>query len=620
MKTLRLINYKCFEDSGDIPFYATTIFVGENDSGKSSILQALNVLLNNTSISPSDFHNVNAQPSTNCEILATFAVNPNHLGSIPRDFVVNDEISLKKIFSLSEDRKVMVNIYIRKYIFQNSNLNMVNELKAPELKSICAEYGVEYFGVNNDTKGSVQQYIKDHFDDLSKDIRWYEIKWVAISEYLPIFEYYDSSSYGNPVKVIESTLKSIYRSFFYDTDENGIETLKPELHAKRTEIIEIMDKNIQEELKEKIRSINPKIVDLSGEYLIDFASGFQLRSLNADFGHGSRDIGNIGEGSKKRLFLAITEWDKEIRTAESYKKVIRGYDEPDASLDHRAQKDIYYLLKELAEDERANVQPVICTHSISMIDRAPPKIINHVICENGKSCVHYLLGEDDDDVKEFIESVSEISGLSNSSLFFERCFLLVEGDTEPNALPIIYKKMIGRVLSEDGVVLVNLKGNGSWDQFLKLLSRNKSNATLLLLDSDTQRDSGSRVTKAKLSTIGFCETFLDENVIFIGTNEFEDIFSDITICNCLNHHYPKPDESLWVTDDIQAIRSEPKFSDAIKNMVNKKYADEMYSGRGYVYLKKPEFGKKIAEITSVEELNEITALKMMIDKIQTIVR
>lgn len=312
--------------------------------------------------------------------------------------------------------------------------------------------------------------------------------------------------------------------------------------------------------------------------------------------------------------MAITEWDKEIRSAESYRKVIRGYDEPDASLDYKAQKEIFYLLRELAEDKRANVQPVICTHSISMVDRAPPKIINHVICEDGKSCIHHLLGDDDDDIKEFIESVSEISGLSNSCLFFERCFLLVEGYTEPNALPIIYKKMTGRSFSEDGVVLVNLKGNGSWEQFLKLLSRNKSNATLLLLDTDTQRDSGSRVTKAKLSTIGFSETFLDENIIFIGKNEFEDIFSDATICHCLNRHYPKPDESLWELEEIQAIRSEPKFSDAIKDMVNK-----MNGGRGNGYLTKPEFGRKIAEITSAEELNEIDELTMMIEKIQTIV-
>lgn len=614
MKTLRLINYKCFEDSGDIPFHPITIFVGENDSGKSSTLQALNLLLNNTLISPDDFHSINNQPSNCCEILATFAVNPSHSGLIPKDFVVNNELNVKKVFSLDEYGNVTVRIYIKKHVFENLKLNTINELKAPDLKEICAEFGLAYTRVD-EAKDSVRQYVGTHFDELPKEIMWHEVKWGDISEYLPVFEYYDSSSYGNPVKVIENTLKSIYRSFFYDSDENGMELLKPEFNVKRAEITETMDKNIQEKLKEKIRSLNPKIIDLSGDYRIDFASGFQLTGMKTDFGQGPRDIDSIGEGSKKRFFLAITEWDKEIRSAESYRKVIRGYDEPDASLDYRAQKDIYYLLKDLAEDERANVQPVICTHSISMIDRAPAKIINHVICKNGNSHINYLRSEDDDDVREFIENVSEISGLSNSSLFFERCFLLVEGETESNALPIVYKKMTERMFSEDGVVLINLKGNGAWEQFLKLLSKNKSDATVLLLDSDTQRNSDSSVTKAKLRTIGFDEAFLEDNVIFVGENEFEDAFTNATICRCLNSYYPKPDGSLWEVNDIQSIRSTSKFSDELKDMVNR-----LYGSRGYGYLRKPEFGRKIAEITPVEELREISELNTMVNKIQTIVR
>lgn len=614
MKTLQLINYKCFADSGIIPFHKITIFVGENDSGKSTVFQALNLLLNNVSCSSTDFHSINSQSSSNCEIHATFAVNPCHSTQIPKDVVVNDELYIKKVFSPDISGKINVTIHMKKYIFKNEKLNTINELKAADLKEICGEFGLEYTRVE-EVKDSIKQYIDTHFGDLSKEIGWQVVKWGDISEYLPSFEYYDGTSYGNPVKVIENTLISIYRSFFYDSDENGIESLKPEFKIKMNEIINIMDNNIKEKLKEKIRLLNPKIIDLSGDYRIEFSSGFQLVGINTDFGQGPRDIESIGEGSKKRFFLAITEWDKEIRTAESYKRVIRGYDEPDASLDYRAQKDIYYLLKELAEDERTNVQPVICTHSLSMIDRAQPKIINHVISENGMSHVQYLLDEGDNEIRDFIESVSGISGLSNSSLFFERCFLLVEGDTEPNALPIIYKKMTGRFLSEDGVVLVNLKGNGSWEQFLKLLNRNKSNATLLLLDSDTQRNSGSKVTKTKLSGIGFNEKFLDENVFFIGANEFEDIFSDTTICNCLNRHYPKSDESLWVDGDIKAVRSESKFSDAIKKLVN-----EERSKRGSGFLYKPEFGKKLAEMTDLEELNQIITLKLMIEKIDEIIK
>jgi AAA15 family ATPase/GTPase len=37
---LRLKNFKCFADSGDIPLRPLTLLFGRNNSGKSSVLQA----------------------------------------------------------------------------------------------------------------------------------------------------------------------------------------------------------------------------------------------------------------------------------------------------------------------------------------------------------------------------------------------------------------------------------------------------------------------------------------------------------------------------------------------------------------------------------------------------
>ena len=181
---------------------------------------------------------------------------------------------------------------------------------------------------------------------------------------------------------------------------------------------------------------------------------------------------------------------------------------------------MFYTLKNLSEDKNVQVQPIICTHSLSMIDRAPGRIINHILHENGVSEVEYLKGDDDSEIKDFLDKVSEISGIKNSSIFFERCFLVVEGATEYNALPILYTKCCGRRLSEDGVVLIDINGNGSSKNFLKLLGRNKSEATLMLLDTDTNTSgSKSKVTTESLEEIGFDKEFLDTNIIFIGNKE-----------------------------------------------------------------------------------------------------
>ena len=137
-------------------------------------------------------------------------------------------------------------------------------------------------------------------------------------------------------------------------------------------------------------------------------------------------------------------------------------------------------MKNLSEQDGINVQPILCTHSLSMIDRAPARIINHVINKNGKSYVEFLKGGEED-INKFLDNVSSISGISNSSLFFERCFLIVEGETEYNAFPGLFKKNTGKNLHEDGVVIVNIEGNEYWKSFLKLLNKNKQNATILFI-------------------------------------------------------------------------------------------------------------------------------------------
>ena len=509
---MNLLNFQCYKDSGDIPINRMTIFVGENDSGKSCILKALDFFLNNKLPEPDNFQVINDHHETTSSIILTF--KPNSGEEIPKEYVIDGRVQLKKEFFLNENGTVTVNVFVRRFLFEIKELNLFNELRAPQLKELCIKLDLDY-STADDAKAKLAKYILDEFDSLAKVVGYNNIKWSEISSLLPAFEYYDSSDYGNPQLHIQTTLKNIYRTFFYDYDENGREILKQDLISKKEEIEEELDRRIQENLKDKVVTKIEKVKNIYGNYSIDFAQGFALSDILVDFGTGPYSINRIGEGSKKRLLLAVIEWDKEVKIKEPHKMVIRGYDEPDASLHYGAQKEMYFTLKDLSYNSSAQVQVIICTHSISMIDRAPARIINHIIQEDGISYAKYLKDDDEKDIKEFLDSISEISGIKNSSLFFERCFLIVEGYTEENALPIIYKKLISKSLSEDGIVLINLEGNASWEPFLKLLNRNKSEATILFLDNDIQKDRSREVTLDKLKQLNFSKEFLQNNVILV---------------------------------------------------------------------------------------------------------
>ena len=278
---------------------------------------------------------------------------------------------------------------------------------------------------------------------------------------------------------------------------------------------------------------------------------------------------------------------------------------------------MFYSLKKRSEDKDDKIQVIICTHSIAMVDRAPAGIINHLSEKDGASSVNFLKSEEDVEVKDFLDSICEISGIKNSSLFFERCFLIIEGDTEDNFLPRAYQRTQNRTLSEDGVVVINLKSNSSWQAFLKLLKKNKSNATVLMLDKDTQANTDRRVTREKLQEIGFKDEFLTNNVFLLGTIEFEDLFHNDLIARCLNKYWSKVVGEQWAAEEIQALRADPKFSQAIVNYVNKYRINHNVAFKTFG---KPEFGRKLAEEINPEEFNAIPVFQALIMKIRDIIK
>ena len=100
----------------------------------------------------------------------------------------------------------------------------------------------------------------------------------------------------------------------------------------------------------------------------------------------------------------------------------------------------------------------------------------------------------------------------------------MEGDSEDNFLPKAYHRTTGHTLSEDGIVLINLRGNSAWQPFLKLLNKNKANATILMLDADVQNDRSRKVTPGKLAEIGFQANFQTTNTFSLEQRNLKMFF------------------------------------------------------------------------------------------------
>ncbi len=601
LDSLYLENFKCYENSGKIPFHNLTVFIGENDAGKSTIYDALDLVLNNNSPKSEDFRD--GLNTIEIKMIFSLSVEIEELSQ----YIIDDKVTIIKKYN--RDSATILQILGRK--FEVEDLNNYGTMKAADLIALLERLELPPKSNQDLRKESIMNYISEESPTTVND--YIDINWSQISAYLPLFQRYSSSDYGNPTSSVRKTLDLVYREAFYERDGNGTYSLKNDFSNLQNNIKQSLNQKLETQLLSYIRKYNTDIQSVSGDFDIDFARGLNFSGLRIkNNANESRNIEQLGEGSKKKIFLSILEWDSEISLASSHNRsIIRGYDEPDAYLHYNAQREMFYMIQRLAEDDESNIQSIICTHALTMIDRAPARTINHVIKNSDKSIVNFLTTNEDQDIIDFLNNVSQISGLKNTNIFYEKCFLLVEGEGEENALPVMYKTCFDRSLIECGVVLINLQTNGQWSNALKFLKSNKKNSTVLFLDTDTQYpDSNSRVTKGKLEDIGFDEHFLNDNCFFIGTKEFEDVFSDLTYKNLCNDKFIKDNGSAWIENDFAQLRSADKFSEVLKQQLSRECKRS---------IGKPEISLELAKKLSKDEIENIQSIKSLFEKINQII-
>lgn len=456
---IKIEGFKCFQNSTTIPIQNVAVLIGENDAGKSSILRAIELLLTKQNPSNEEFFALKDIILDEFTLEAKFEITDKDNKADLKDFIINNHLQFKKKYKKDEVFKTT----IQKTIFLDANLENYLTLAADPTKQLLTDLGIADLPNQDARRQAIKEYIELNWAIIPKTTAEKEISFNDIYNYVPIYQYYGSHIYGNPQALVKKTLDSIYASHFYD--ETGSLKLSS-IKGLKDKILNNINKSIEEKLLSKIKIYNPNINTIQGRLDIDFSKGLEFQGLELDEGNGFKLIDQKGEGSKKRLFLSILEWDKEIQAnLINSRAVVRAYDEPDSNLHYEAQRKMFNAITDVANNSKSNTQSIIATHSIAMIDRAPSNSIIHIIQNNGVSSIDFLQSDGDVDILNFLNQISIIGGIKNSSIFYEKCFLLVEGESEESAIPKMYKKLFNRTLSESGVVLINLNSNGAWFNF-----------------------------------------------------------------------------------------------------------------------------------------------------------
>lgn len=594
LKQITIKNFCCYEDLSNIPLHRLTVFIGENDAGKSALLNALAILLTNKSPLSQHYRNL-PNGKTAKQILLSGVFSLDDYDTLPEEFRTPDkkELILTKIFTSDCDQ---VTVTIRGLGFADSRWSSFQKLSAEVQKELLQSLAIQPSS-NKDSR-------KEQFDDacnkglIEKKACDVEIKFADISLHLPRFEAVASTDYKNPDAMVQRTLQAVVDGCL--RPENAV-TGQRELIPELKEV----DNKIRAALNEKahqihitLMKINPRLVSVDVSPVIDFSKSVTATNLMLNSGDGSRLINSFGEGTKKKLWMGLLEWERQTQQELENIPVIRVYDEPDVNLDYAAERKLFRNILESTNSPNSRTQAIVCTHAVTLVDRAPGRSINLIMVdENGTRSVQFLDTDDDKEVEDFLSIVGRSVGFTNSALFYERAFIVVEGESEEAALPILYHNIYGHSLIEDGIVIINLHTCSAWKAILNVLLRHKAELTVLLLDEDTKFDCSTvRVTPEELQEVGYPADFIDSNCVFIGKKEFEDSFATEDIVACLNLHWPKEDGSLWTNIDIDNLRDPNcKFSEELmRQLLRRSDKSRRKTAR------KPEFAEKIARYCRTE--------------------
>ncbi|MBQ4769884.1 AAA family ATPase [Pectobacterium versatile] len=193
-------------------------------------------------------------------------------------------------------------------------------------------------------------------------------------------------------------------------------------------------------------------------------------------------IENQGEGIKRQIWFALLKLQANIAEMNaSNKRYFWCFDEPETHLHPKAQRDFFSAIQALS---RQNFQILVSTHSTIFVDSSKVEDIKTLKINNHYTNVGTVAT---------VEDIYATLGLKNSDFLFYNKFLIVEGHTEETLIPILYHKFKNKTLKEDNVQLINLKGCTNADVASDVLEQlingfsKMDDLAIYMFDSDTRK-------------------------------------------------------------------------------------------------------------------------------------
>lgn len=491
LERLKLKNFRKFKVL-DIEFNdGLNVFVGENNSGKTAILDAIKLVLDTNSteynnLNDSDFYQEKKETENELNIKLIFKIKDKNDGGNFLEYLTYEEENKAKLYiTLTAERKT-----INKKGFIVKNIKTGKDNNGKELESELKE--LLYITYLKPLRDAENELIAGRNSRLSKILEGY-------------FNFKEKDFADNPK--LKKLIKGV--SFINQILKKRINELKKE---------EKCEKGFKEDIKENY--LDKITLDNQYDILLSLADSKEDKQIfknllnKLDLKYDSN--GKQGLGYQNLLFMA-TEMLLLENEKNSPSKII-VIEEPEAHLHPQHQIKFLKFIK-----DKEDLQTFITTHSPNLASQVP--IENIFYCKDDE--VYSLrkketnLKDDKDGDIRFLEKFLDVT---KSDLFFAKGLIFVEGISEQLVLPEI-AGIMDFPLEENGISIINL-GNTSFERFAKIFQNSKGYERIeipiaFIRDLDYEYDEIIEITEATTKAIEEKRTKLKKNLESKNPNFYE---------------------------------------------------------------------------------------------------
>ena len=385
---LKLQNFRAYHDEVSIDIDDLTVFVGRNDAGKSTLLEALDIFFNDKEACvkiEADDLNKTAESNEDYElsISVSFSDVPDEVDidagnrtTLQAEHLLNEnsDLEIKKVYRNGKLASVFL---VANHPTSTLSKDLMQHKQAA-LKKIINENSIECSNqsINAVMRAAIRAYEGDllltrtEIDSKSEDTKKI---WDNLQRYMPVYALFQSDrSNSDQDNEVQNPMKLAVKEIMQDPGlQDKFEEIFKEVESRTKEIADQTLEKLKEMNPEVARQLSPKLPRLEE---LKWADVFKSIGITSD---GNIKLNKRGSGVKRlvllNFFRAEADRRKKLRNVGD---VIYAIEEPETSQHPEHQKMLINALIALSESD--NTQVVLTTHSPALGQMLPVKSLKLV--------------------------------------------------------------------------------------------------------------------------------------------------------------------------------------------------------------------------------------------------